>query len=184
MPVNATYDEAASLIFGGQTAIYFIEKAKLPEKKAPKILVIGATGSVGTAAIQIALYYEADVTAVCSSYGKDLVKSLGISKTILYDKEDFSKQTIQYDFIFDAVGKTTKKQCQHLLKKEGVYKTVGGLEYAGESQQQLEFLKMLFENGKLKATIDRTYPLDKVVEAHEYVDTGRKKGNVILKVTE
>jgi len=184
MPVNATYDEAASLIFGGQTAIYFIEKAKLPEKKAPKILVIGATGSVGTAAIQIALYYEADVTAVCSSYGKDLVKSLGISKTVLYDKEDFSKQTIQYDFIFDAVGKTTKKQCQHLLKKEGVYKTVGGLEYAGESQQQLEFLKMLFENGKLKATIDRTYPLDKVVEAHEYVDTGRKKGNVILKVTE
>jgi len=184
MPVNATYDEAASLIFGGQTAIYFIEKAKLSEKKAPKILVIGATGSVGTAAIQIALYYEADITAVCSYHGKDLVKSLDISKTILYDKEDFSKHTIQYDFIFDAVGKTTKKQCQHLLKKEGVYKTVGGLEYAGESQQQLEFLKMLFENGKLKATIDRTYPFDKVVEAHEYVDTGRKKGNVILKVTE
>jgi len=184
MPVNATYDEAASLIFGGQTAIYFIEKAKLPVKKAPKILVIGATGSVGTAAIQIALYYEADVTAVCSSDGRDLVKSLGISKTILYDEEDFSKQTIQYDFIFDAVGKTTKKQCQHLLKKEGVYKTVGGLEYASESQQQLEFLKMLFENGKLKAAIDRTYPLDKIVEAHEYVDTGRKKGNVILKVTE
>ncbi|MBM3455954.1 MAG: zinc-binding dehydrogenase, partial [Bacteroidetes bacterium] len=74
--------------------------------------------------------------------------------------------------------------CQHLLKKEGVYKTVGGLEYAGESQQQLEFLKMLFEKGKLKAIIDRTYSLDKVVEAHEYVDTGRKKGNVILKVTE
>jgi NADPH:quinone reductase-like Zn-dependent oxidoreductase len=184
MPVNATYDEAVSLIFGGQTAIYFIEKAKLPEKKAQKVLIIGATGSVGTAAIQIAHYYKADVTVVCSSAGKSLVESLGVSKTILYDKEDFSKQTNQYDFIFDAVGKTTKKQCQHLLKKDGVYKTVGGLEYASESQQQLEFLKMLFENGKLKATIERTYSFDKVVEAHEYVDTGRKKGNVILKVSE
>lgn len=184
MPVNATYDEAVSLIFGGQTAIYFIEKAKLSEKKGQKVLIIGATGSVGSAAIQIAQYYGADVTVVCSSEGKYLVESLGVSKIILYDKEDFSKQTNQYDFIFDAVGKTTKKQCQNFLKKEGIYKTVGSLEYASESQEQLEFLKMLYENGKLKATIDRTYSFDKIVEAHEYVGTGRKKGNVILKVTE
>lgn len=184
MPVNATYDEAVSLIFGGQTAIYFIEKAKLSKKKAQEVLVIGATGSVGAAAIQIAQYYSADVTVVCSSDGKDFVENLGISKIILYDKEDFTKHNNQYDFIFDAVGKTTKKQCQYLLKKEGVYKTVGGLEYASESQQQLEFLKMLFENGKLKATIDRIYSFESVVEAHEYVDTGRKKGNVILKVSE
>lgn len=184
MPLNATYDEAVSLIFGGQTAIHFIEKVKLPEKKSQKVLIIGATGSVGSAAIQIAQYYGADVTAVCSSGGKSLVESLGISKIILYDKEDFRKQINQYDFIFDAIGKTTKKQCQNLLKKEGIYKTVGGLEYAGESQKQLEFLKMLYENGKLKATIDRTYSFDNIVEAHEYVDTGRKKGNVIIKVTE
>jgi NADPH:quinone reductase-like Zn-dependent oxidoreductase len=184
MPVNATYDEAVSLIFGGQTAVYFIEKSKLPQKKAQKVLVIGATGSVGSAAIQIAQYYGADVTVVCSSEGKSLVESLGISKIIFYDKEDFCKQTNQYDFIFDAVGKTTRKQCRNLLKKKGIYKTVGGIEYASESQQQLEFLKMAFENGKLKATIDRTYSFDKVVEAHEYVDTGRKKGNVILKVVE
>lgn len=184
MPANATYDEAVSLIFGGQTAIYFLEKAKLLEKKTKKILIIGATGSVGSSAIQIARYYGADVTAVCSSEGKALVESLGITKIILYDKEDFSKQNNQYDFIFDAVGKTTKKQCEHLLKKEGIYKTVGSFEYASESKEQLEFLKRLFENGKLKATIDRTYPFEKVVEAHEYVDTGRKKGNVILKVTE
>lgn len=117
MPANATYDEAVSLIFGGQTAIYFLEKAKLLEKKTKKILIIGATGSVGSSAIQIARYYGADVTAVCSSEGKALVESLGITKIILYDKEDFSKQNNQYDFIFDAVGKTTKKQCEHLLKK-------------------------------------------------------------------
>jgi len=184
MPVNATFDEAVSLIFGGQTAIYFIEKVKLSEKKSPKVLIIGATGSVGSAAIQIAKYYGADVTAVCSSFGKTLIESLEVSKVIYYDKEDFLKQPDKYDFIFDAVGKTNKKKCQTLLKENGIYKTVGGLEYAGESQAQLEFLKMLFENGKLKASIDRTYSFDKIVEAHEYVDTGRKKGNVILKVTE
>ncbi|MCH8495342.1 MAG: NAD(P)-dependent alcohol dehydrogenase [Balneolales bacterium] len=184
MPSNATYDEAASLIFGGQTAIYFIEKAKLSENKAQKVLIIGGTGSVGSAAIQIAQYHGADVTVVCSSEGKSLVENLGISKIILYDKEDFSKQTNTYDFIFDAVGKTTKKQCQSLLNKEGIYKTVGSLEYASESQEQLELLKMLYETGKLKATIDRTYSFDNIVEAHEYVDTGRKKGNVILNVTE
>lgn len=184
MPVNATYEEAVSLIFGGQTAIYFIEKVKLSEKKSPKVLIIGATGSVGSAAIQIAKYYGADVTAVCSSSGKTFIESLEVSKVIYYDKEDFLKQPDKYDFVFDAVGKTNKKKFQKLLKENGIYKTVGSLEYAGESQTQLEFLKMLFENGKLKACIDRTYSFDKIVEAHEYVDTGRKKGNVILKVTE
>lgn len=184
MPENASYDEAASLIFGGQTAIYFLEKAKLSEKKAQKVLIIGATGSVGSAAIQIAQYYGADVTAVCSSDGKSLVESLGVSKMIFYNKEDFSKHTVQYDFIFDAVGKTTKQQCQKLLKKEGIYKTVGGVEYASESQEQLAFLKMLYEHGKLKAIIDSTYSFNQIVEAHRYVDTGRKKGNVILKVTQ
>lgn len=184
MPVNATFDEAVSLIFGGQTAVYFIKKGKLSEKSSSKVLIIGATGSVGSAAIQIAQYYGADVTAVCSSEGKSLVENLGASKIILYDKEDFRKQTIQYDFIFDAVGKTSKKECKSLLKQDGIYKTVGGWEYAPESKEQLEFLKTLYENGKLKTTIDRTYSFDKIVEAHEYVDTGRKKGNVVLRIRE
>jgi NADPH:quinone reductase-like Zn-dependent oxidoreductase len=184
MPVNATFDEAVSLIFGGQTAVYFIKKGKLSGKSSPKVLIIGATGSVGSAAIQIAQYYGADVTAVCSSEGKSLVENLGVSKIILYDMEDFRKQSIQYDFIFDAVGKTSKKECQNLLKKDGIYKTVGGWEYAPESKEQLELLKTLYENGKLKTTIDKTYSFDKIVEAHDYVDTGRKKGNVVLRISE
>lgn len=184
MPENATFEEAVSLIFGGQTAICFLEKVKISEREKPKVLIIGATGAVGSAAIQIAQYYGADVTVVCSSEGKSLVESLGISKIILYDKEDFIKQTNKFDIIFDAVGKTTKKQCKQLLERGGIYKTVGGMEYASESQKQLELIKELYEKGKLKAVIDKTFPLDKVVDAHKYVDTGRKKGNVILKINE
>ena len=184
MPAKATFEEAVSLIFGGQTAIYFLEKAKIFEKEKPKVLIIGATGSVGSAATQIAQYYGADVTVVCSSEGKSLVKNLGVLKIILYDKEDFSRQANKFDIIFDAVGKTTKKQCEKLLDKGGVYKTVGGLEYASESQKQLELIRELYEKDKLKAIIDKTFLFDKVVEAHRYVDTGRKKGNVILKICE
>jgi NADPH:quinone reductase-like Zn-dependent oxidoreductase len=184
MPENASYEEAVSIIFGGQTATYFLEKVKLPEKKNAKVLIIGGTGSVGSAAVQIARYYGADVTVVCSSDGKSLIESLGVSKVILYDKEDFTASAHKYDFIFDAVGKTTKKQCAKLLETKGIYKTVGGMEYASESQKQLEFLKQLFEQGKLKAVIDKTFPFEKVVDAHQYVDTGRKKGNIILKVND
>ncbi|KAF0153058.1 MAG: zinc-binding dehydrogenase family oxidoreductase [Ignavibacteria bacterium] len=184
MPENANFEEAVSLIFGGQTAIYFLEKSKISEKLEPKVLIIGATGSVGSAATQMAKYYGSDVTVVCSSEGKFLVESLGVSKIILYDKEDFSKQNRKFDFIFDAVGKTSKKQCEKLLAKGGIYKTVGGLEYASESQKQLVLIKELYEKGKLKAIIDKTFSFDKVVDAHKYVDTGRKKGNVILKINE
>lgn len=184
MPENASYEEAVSIIFGGQTAIYFIEKARLPEKKNAKVLIIGGTGSVGSSAIQIAQYYGADVTVVCSSAGKPLMEKLGVSKIILYDKEDFTASTYQYNFIFDAVGKTTKKQCAKLLEANGIFKTVGGLEYASESRKQLELLKELFEQGKLKAVIDKTFSFENVVNAHHYVDTGRKKGSVVLKVHE
>lgn len=184
MPDNATFEEAVSIIFGGQTAIYFLEKSKIFEKSKPSILIIGATGSVGVAAVQIARYYGAIVTIVCSSKGKSLADSLGASKIILYDKEDFTQQNEKYDMVFDAVGNTTKKKIKHLLKLGGVYKTVGGFEYAKESQQQLEFLKELFEKRKLKPVIDKVFPFEEVVDAHKYVDTGRKKGNVVLKVFE
>lgn len=184
MPSNATYDEAAALVFGGHASISFLDKMKIKEKPGASILIIGATGSVGISAIQIAKYYNADITAVCGSEGKQLVESLGISKTILYDKEDFSKCATTFDFIFDAVGKTTKRQCGKLLKEGGVYKTVGGLEVATESKDQLELLKMLFEKDKLQAVIDRKYSLNQIVEAHRYVDTGRKKGNVVIAIVE
>lgn len=183
-PENASFEEAVSLVFGGQTAIYFLEKAKISEKTNPKVLIIGATGSVGTSAIQIAQYYAADITAVCSSDGKQLVENLGVSKIILYDKEDFTKQTNKFDIVFDAVGKTTKKECKNLLAEGGIYKTVGGLDVASETHRQLELLKELYEKGNYKAVIDKTYLMDEVVNAHRYVDTGRKKGNVILKISE
>lgn len=184
MPINATFDEAAAIIFGGQTAIHFFDKMKIAEKPNANVLTIGATGSVGTSAIQLAQYYGANITAVCSSSGKPLVENLGVKNIVLYDQEDFLNLPDQYDFIFDAVGKTTKKQCHKLLRKDGVYKTVGGLEVASESKKQLELLKMLFEKGALNAVIDKKYPLEKIIEAHSYVDTGRKKGNVVIHIVE
>lgn len=184
MPEGATFEEAASLIFGGQTAIYFLEKAKLPKKESPEVLIYGATGSVGTAALQIARHYGAKVTAVCSSQGESLVRGLGIGDIILYDKEDFTKTTRRFDCVFDAVGKTSKKQCAHLLKAGGVYKSVDGMEIATETRGQLQLLKELWECDKLQAVIDRSYPLEQIVEAHRYVEAGRKKGNVILRLNE
>lgn len=183
MPQNATFEEAVAIIFGGQTAIYFLEKANIQEKLNPKILIAGATGSVGTAAIQIAKHYKADITAVCSSEGQKLVRELGVNKIVLYDKDEFSKLTGKFDIIFDAVGKFTKKQCKKLLNKNGIYKTVNA-GYASETVQQLQLLKELFEKGELKAVIDRTFQLEEIVAAHRYVDTGRKKGNVVLKISE
>jgi NADPH:quinone reductase-like Zn-dependent oxidoreductase len=183
-PVNAIHVEAAAILFGGQTAIYFLEKAKISQITNPRILVYGATGSVGTAAIQIAKHYKANVTAVCSENGSPLARELGADNVILYDKEDFTNSDIKYDIVFDAVGKTTKKQCIHLLKPGGLYKTVGGLETASENVNQLKLLRELFESGFYKPTIDRVYTMEQIVEAHRYVDTGRKKGNVVLKIAD
>jgi len=182
MPKNATYEEAVAIIFGGQTAIHFLEKAKIAQKSNPKVLIIGATGSVGTAAIQIAKHHNANVTAVCSSNGHKLVSELGVKNIVLYDKEDFSSWADKFDIIFDAVGKSNKNQCKNLLNENGVFKSVNS-GYASESIQQLQLLKDLFEKRAFKATIDKTFPMDKIVDAHKYVDTGRKKGNVVLKIS-
>lgn len=181
MPENATYEEAAAIIFGGQTAIYFLDKAKISHKANQKILIIGATGSVGTAAIQIAKHYKAYITAVCSSEGQELAAQLGVTNIILYDKEDYTKQTEKFDIIFDTVGKSNKKQCQKLLNENGIYKSTS-VGYASETIQQLQLLKELFEKAKLKAIIDKTFQMNEIIEAHTYVDTGRKKGNVVLKI--
>ncbi len=183
MPNNATFEEAVAVIFGGQTAIYFLNKAKIAEKSNPKILIIGTTGSVGTAAIQIAKYHKADITAVCSFEGQKLVVELGVTKIILYDKEGFTKQTEKFDIIFDAIGKSNRKQCKKLLNGNGIYKNVSSVN-ASETIQQLQLLKELFEKGAFKAVIDKTFQMDEITEAHRYVDTGRKKGNVVLKISE
>lgn len=183
-PITASHEEAAALPFGGQTAIYFLEKAAIAETENPKVLIYGATGSVGTAAIQIAKHFNANVTAVCSESGSVLARELGADTILPYDKEDFTKTTEKFDIVFDAVGKTTKKQCAHMLSPGGMYKTVGGLETASESVDQLKLLRELFESGRYNPVIDRVYTMDKIVEAHKYVDTGRKKGNVVLKIAE
>ena len=182
MPKNATYEEAAAIIFGGHTATYFLEKAKIAEKPTKKILIIGATGSVGTAAIQIAKHHQADITAVCSSRGQKLVSELGVTSIILYDKEDFTKRAEKFDIIFDAVGAFNRKKCAALLNENGIYKSVN--EYASDTIQQLELLKELFEKGTFKAIIDKTFQMAEIVEAHRYVDEGRKKGNVVLKISD
>lgn len=183
MPKNATFEDAATIIFGGQTAIHFLDKAKIAQRPNAKILIIGGTGSVGAAAIQIAKHYNADITAVCSSKGQNLVRDLGVKNIVQYDKEDFTKQKAKFDIIFDAVGKTTKKGCRHLLTENGIYNSVSS-GYASETLQQLQLLKELYEKGEFKAIIDNVFEMDEIVEAHRYVDTGRKKGNIVLKIGE
>lgn len=181
-PSNATFEEAAAIAFGGQTAVYFLKKAGIESLSNPRVLIYGATGSVGTAAVQLALHYGASVTAVCSSAGESLARQLGADQILLYDQQDFAQVPSKFDIVFDAVGKTTKKQCAPLLDTKGKYLTVGGLDVADEQVEQLQLLAHLFDQGQFNPTIDRTYSLDEIAEAHRYVDTGRKKGNVVLKV--
>ncbi|MFA9212612.1 MAG: NAD(P)-dependent alcohol dehydrogenase [Candidatus Methylacidiphilales bacterium] len=183
-PKNATFEEAAAIAFGGQTAIYFLQKTKIAEIPNLNILVYGATSSVGTAVIQIAKYYQANITAVCSESGRGLAMSLGANKVMDYKTEDFTQLPNKYDIIFDAVGKISNRECKNIIAKNGIFVTVGGLEIAKETSEQLLFLREQFENGKYNATIDRIYSIDEIVEAHAYVDTGRKKGNVVLKITD
>ncbi len=183
-PANATFEEAAAIPFGGHTAIYFLKKSGLQSTAHAKVLIYGSTGSVGAAAIQIATYYGADVTAVCSKAGQDLARRLGAKRRLLYDGEELTTCKETFDVIFDASGKITKKQCARLLKRDGRFVTVGGTDVATERREDLEFLCMLYNIGKYDAAIDRVYTIDDIVEAHRYVDSGRKKGNVILKIAD
>ena len=183
-PHNATHEEAAALPFGGTTAIYFLEKAGIADKRGQKALIYGATGAVGTAAMQIAKHYGAHVTAVCGPNGSELAQSLGADKIIIYTEENFTKSGEKYDIVFDTVGKTTKKECTALLAPSGKFVTVAALDTASETKEQMEFLRALFENGEYKAVIDRTYPLKDIVEAHRYVDQGKKKGNVVIRIAD
>lgn len=181
-PMNATHEESAAIVFGGQSAIYFLEKGGIAKKPNVKVLIYGATGSVGAAAVQIAKSHNAHITAVCSTRGSKLMERLGITNVLFYDQGQFEEHRSKYDIVFDAVGKASKKQCKSLLKEDGVFKTVEGLEVASESKRQLEILRELFENGCYDATIDKVFPMDQVVAAHHYVDQGGKKGNVVLTI--
>lgn len=176
-PTNVTYEEAAVIPFGGTSALHFLKKGQI--KKGQRVLIYGASGSVGTAAIQLAKYFGATVTAICSSSNFELVTALGADNVIDYMKEDFTKQGEHYDIIFDAVGKYKKSLCTDALMPNGKYVSVNGM-MAKVSKEDMNLLKQLAETEKLKPVIDRTYRLEEIAEAHIYVEKGHKKGNVSI----
>lgn len=177
-PVNLNFKEAAALPIGGMTAMYLLEKANI--KAGQKILVYGASGSVGSYAVQLAKQQGTFVVAVCSSPNFDMVKSLGADGLIDYKKEDYSLLQDKFDIVFDAVGKTTKAKAKKVLNNEGVFISVKML--TTEKSEHLKRIKELAEKEKLTPFIDRCFPLNEIVNAHEYVDKGHKKGNVVIEI--
>ena len=177
-PVNLSYEQAAAVPAGGITALMNFKKANM--KRGQKILINGASGSLGTYAIQLAKYYGAEVTGVCSAKNFELVKSLGADKVIDYTKEDFTKNGETYDVVYDAVINTKRSRCKDLLKENGLFLNNNGLEKI--ETDDLNFLKELIEKEKLKPIIDKTYTFEQIVDAHRYVDKGHKKGNVVISI--
>lgn len=201
-PTNMTYEEAAAVPFGTTTSLIFLrDKGKI--QRGQEILIYGASGALGTAAVQLAKFFGAQVTGVCSTANLELVKSLGADKVIDYTKEDFTQSGKTYDIVFDTVGKSPFSGCLSSLKNNGLYlravhinlfpvlrglwasitsskKVIGGV--AIERKEDLIFLKELIESGRMKSVIDRCYPLEQTAEAHRYVEQGHKKGNVVITV--
>jgi len=206
IPANITYEQAAASTEGAHYAYNFIKKVNV--KSGQRILVNGATGAIGSAAVQLLKYFDAYVTAVCSTENTGLVKSLGADKVIDYTKEDFTKDEEKYNFVFDAVGKSSFAKCKPLLQPGGVYIS-SDLGYMAQNiflplitpiikpmignkrtifplptdiKGSILLIKKLIEQGKFKAVIDREYPLEQIVEAYKYVERGQKTGNVVITV--
>ncbi len=202
MPENISYSEAAPITEGAHYALCDIRAAKITAGQ--QVLINGATGAIGSAAVQIVKYLGAEVTAVCDTKNVDLVKSLGADVVIDYKKEDFTKIDTKFDVVFDAVGKSSFRKCLPLLKKGGIYMSTE-LGYMSQNpflalitplfggkkllfpmpvnnKKDIEFLKVLVVTGKFKPVIDRSYPLEQIVEAYRYVETGMKTGNVVITI--
>jgi NADPH:quinone reductase-like Zn-dependent oxidoreductase len=201
-PATASYEEAAAIPFGGISALHYLRRANI--QAGQNVLIYGASGSVGTFAVQLARHFGARVTGVCSGANLELVKSLGADEVVDYTKKDFSKARHAYDIVFDTVGKSGYWRSLRSLKRGGVFAfaasglltptlgsawarlmgaatLIGGI--ARMKAGDLLFLKQLIEAGKIRTVIDRTYPLEQIVEAHRYVETGRKKGNVAITIS-
>jgi len=185
IPSEITYEEAAAIPYGGELALHFLKKGDVQSRK--KVLIIGASGAIGTAAVQLASYYGAKVTGVCSTPNLELVRSLGAEAVIDYTKEDYSKRSERYDLILDAVpllvadSKRFKKQARSALAPKGKFISINNGSPT-PNINDLVLLKNLVESGKYKPVIDKSFPLEQIVEAHRYVETGHKKGNVVITI--
>ena len=175
-PTNLDFKQAAVLPIGAMTALFLLKKAET--YKGKRILIYGASGSVGSYAVQMAKFFGAEVTGVCSSRNKEMVTALGADTVIDYTKEDFTKTDKTFDIVFDTVGKITKAEAKTVLFKGGKYVTTKML--TKESKASLEEVKRMVENQAIRPFIDKTYPLEDIQKGHAYVDTGRKRGNISI----